>query len=178
MAPIVRLRAPRPADIAARAALGRSPAILRMFGHDGPTNTTMTTTDAQGWFDRLSAHPHAWVIESDDALAGELRLDGLDPADRRARLALGLFSDRDLGRGIGPRAIAQALDHAFGPLGLHRVDLRVLAFNTRAIRCYTACGFRHEGTLRENAWIDGAWHDDLIMGLLAHDPRPHPSTFD
>ncbi len=172
----VRLRAPRPADIAARAALGRSPGILRMYGHDGPTNTTMSLADAQDWFDRLSAHPHAWVIESDGALAGELRLDGLDPTDRHARLALGLFSDRDLGRGIGRRAIAQALDHAFGPLGLHRVDLRVLAFNSRAIRCYTACGFRHEGTLRDNAWIDGTWHDDWIMGLLAHDPRPDPST--
>jgi RimJ/RimL family protein N-acetyltransferase len=138
----------------------------------------MSLSDAQVWFDRLSAHPHAWVIESDGALTGELRLDSLDTTDRHARLALGLFADSHLGRGIGRRAIAQALDHAFGPLGLHRVDLRVLAFNTRAIRCYTACGFRHEGTLRENAWIDGAWHDDLIMGLLAHDPRPHPSTFD
>ena len=30
---------------------------------------------------------------------------------------------------------------AFGILGLHRIDLRVLAYNTRAISCYRRCGF-------------------------------------
>jgi RimJ/RimL family protein N-acetyltransferase len=56
-------------------------------------------------------------------------------------------------------------------LGLHRLSVRVLAFNGRAIRAYQKCGFRIEGRERESAWIDGTWHDDLIMGLLADDAR-------
>jgi RimJ/RimL family protein N-acetyltransferase len=30
-------------------------------------------------------------------------------------------------------------------LGVHRVELQVLASNSRAINCYLACGFRREG---------------------------------
>ncbi|WP_051928544.1 GNAT family N-acetyltransferase [Palleronia rufa] len=53
-------------------------------------------------------------------------------------------------------------------MALHRVDLRVRAFNARAIRCYLSCGFRHEGVGREAALIDGEGHDDWIMGVLDH----------
>ncbi|SFC50117.1 GNAT family N-acetyltransferase [Tropicimonas isoalkanivorans] len=60
-------------------------------------------------------------------------------------------------------------------MGLHRVDLRVLSFNTRAIACYRACGFVHEGTEREAAFIDGEWHDDWIMGILSHEHARAPS---
>ena len=48
-----------------------------------------------------------------------------------------------------------ALDHAFGPLRLHRVSLRVLASNERAVKCYRACGFAEEGREREAALSTG-----------------------
>lgn len=111
------------------------------------------------------------MIEADGALAGQVLLEGLNPHDRRARLVIGLLGDALLGRGIGRKAVGLALDQAFGPMGLHRVDLRVLAFNTRAIRCYEACGFRHEGTAREAALVGGEWHDDRIMAILEQEWR-------
>jgi [ribosomal protein S5]-alanine N-acetyltransferase len=37
----------------------------------------------------------------------------------------------------------------------------------RAIRCYAACGFRQEGVERQSAKIGDAWHDDIMMGILA-----------
>lgn len=59
-----------------------------------------------------------------------------------------------------------ALAHAFDTLGVHRISVRVLAYNTRAIRAYEKCGFMEEGRERESAWVDGAWHDDVMMGIL------------
>lgn len=64
-----------------------------------------------------------------------------------------------------------ALAYGFDGLGLHRIDLRVLAFNERAIRCYRKCGFVVEERLREPALVDSERHDDLIMGLLASEFR-------
>jgi RimJ/RimL family protein N-acetyltransferase len=58
------------------------------------------------------------------------------------------------------------LDWAFGPLGAHRVELEVLAGNERAIRCYEACGFRHEGVRREAELYPDGWKDFLQMGIL------------
>jgi RimJ/RimL family protein N-acetyltransferase len=162
----MRLRSPAPGDVAARAGLGTSSEILRMYGYLEEGSGEMSREVAAGWYDRLRDHPCAWVVEADGELAGEVRLDGIDEVDRRARLAVGLFSERFLGRGIGRRAIRQVLGHAFGPLGLHRVDLRVLSYNQRAIRCYLACGFVREGIERESAWIGGRWHDDWIMSIL------------
>ena len=48
----------------------------------------------------------------------------------------------------------------------------MLAFNTRAIRCYLACGFRQEGVRREAELYPDGRKDLIIMGLL----RPEYET--
>ena len=58
------------------------------------------------------------------------------------------------------------LQYGFEVVGLHRIDLRVLAYNERAIACYRRCGFVEEGRERDAALIDGEWHDDVIMAVL------------
>jgi RimJ/RimL family protein N-acetyltransferase len=56
---------------------------------------------------------------------------------------------------------------AFDVLGAHRVELEVLAGNTRAIGCYLACGFRHEGIRREAELYPDGWKDFIQMGVLS-----------
>jgi len=55
---------------------------------------------------------------------------------------------------------------AFATLRLHRISVRVVDYNVRAIRAYEKCGFAVEGRDREAALVDGTWHDDVIMGIL------------
>jgi RimJ/RimL family protein N-acetyltransferase len=126
----------------------------------------------------VQAHPCAWIIEHEH-LIGDIRLDNINDQDRRASLAIGIADPAALGQGLGTEAIGLVAAHAFGPMVLHRLTVRVLAFNERAIRAYQKCGFRVEGRERESACIDGAWHDDVIMGLLASEvppPAQVPST--
>jgi len=52
-------------------------------------------------------------------------------------------------------------------MNLHRVDLRVLAFNDGAIASYRKCGFVQEGCERNSCWLDGQWYDETIMAVLA-----------
>ena len=163
----VLLRPPCPADVAGPMALGRDPDITRLFGVDPTSLPPLTEAAAARWVEGLPRHPHAWVVEHGGRLLGEVRLDGLDQHDRRARLAVGFYDPARLGMGLGRDTVRLVLAHAFGTLGLHRVGLRVAAANTRAIRCYRACGFVVEGREREAFPLDGAWHDDLIMGVLA-----------
>jgi RimJ/RimL family protein N-acetyltransferase len=142
-----------------------------MYGFVSDTPAAMTRDRAERWLKDNQNHPNAWIIEEDGKLVGGVGLNNLNEADRRARLAIGLFNERHLGRGMGRKAIDLVLLQAFGPLGLHRVDLRVLSFNIRAIRCYEACGFRLEGIERESALVGGEWHDDWIMAILEQDFR-------
>jgi RimJ/RimL family protein N-acetyltransferase len=44
-----------------------------------------------------------------------------------------------------------------------------LAYNKRAIAVYEENGFVQDGVLRENAFINNEWHDDIIMSILCHE---------
>jgi RimJ/RimL family protein N-acetyltransferase len=113
------------------------------------------TDAAKRWVQRLLDHDHAWIIEA-GSLIGGLRLDRVDLRDRRANLAIGIEDVSQLGKGLGSEAITLALGFAFDVLKLHRVSVRVVDYNLRAIRAYRKCGFVIEGREREAAFR--RWH--------------------
>lgn len=71
--------------------------------------------------------------------------------------------------GNGTEALRLALRYAFHELALHKVYLRVLEYNARAVRTYEKCGFRAEGILREEMKVNGQWHHLIYMGVLAEE---------
>jgi RimJ/RimL family protein N-acetyltransferase len=75
------------------------------------------------------------------------------------------------GQGYGSEAIRLFLRYLFEEKGLHKVSLTVSDFNTRAIRAYEKCGFRHDGALRDEALVDGVYVDHLVMSLLEDEYR-------
>lgn len=175
LSPNLTLRPALAADVDLRLALGPEPEEnLRLYGVE-PSGAAFEREDAERWVKALIEHPHAWIIAG-PSLLGAIRLDRVDLVERRASLAIGLLRLADQGRGIGTEAVRRVLAHGFDELGLHRVSLRVLADNLRAIRCYEKCGFQLEGRERETVFLDGAWRDDLIMGLLSREFRREAAT--
>ena len=167
----VTLRAVQPEDEQARLSLGWHAAIQRNYAQLAQTRE-MTPAEARARYvqqQARSADPSRryWAIEAEGHLVGGAGLDALKEADRKAHFVIGMFAPGHMGRGLGTEATRLVLDHAFGSMNLHRVDLRVLAFNDGAIASYRKCGFVQEGRERESCWLDGQWHDDIIMGLLA-----------
>ena len=108
---------------------------------------------------------YPWSAEHDGRCVGSARLM-VDADQHRAEYSVGLFVPTLRGRGLGREITRLVLDWAFGPLGAHRVELEVLADNDQAIRCYEACGFRHEGVRRETELYPDGWKDFLHMGIL------------
>lgn len=51
----------------------------------------------------------------------------------------------------------------------HRIELKVLDYNKRGIRCYEKCGFKIDGILRENAFIEGKYCSDIVMSILDYE---------
>lgn len=145
----------------------QDPEIVRMYGGDAMEVHTRSEADAEAWLSALTEHPAAWVIEVAGRCVGSVRLDDIDGHDARARYAVGIDVPDLLGQGLGTEVTQLVVGHAFGSLGLHRVALRVLSYNERAIRCYEKCGFQREGRERESAFVDGVYYDDVIMGVLA-----------
>lgn len=166
------LRRPRPSDIDDRTALGRDPGIYRMLGADVSGLPSFTRENAVMWHDSIATHPAAWVIEGEGRAIGEILITNPVDTDLRASLAIGILDPAMLGKGLGTEAISAVAGFCFGDLGLHRLSIRVLAYNERAIRSYEKVGFVREGVERESARIGDCFEDDVLMGLLARDFRP------
>ncbi|MGB9756957.1 MAG: GNAT family N-acetyltransferase [Candidatus Bipolaricaulaceae bacterium] len=100
---------------------------------------------------------------------GNVGLHRLDLKNRTAVLGIVIGEKGFWGKGYGREAIRVLLRYAFFEIGLHRVELETFAFNERALRCYEAVGFKRVGVRREAFFREGAFHDVILMDLLAEE---------
>jgi ribosomal-protein-alanine N-acetyltransferase len=109
------------------------------------------------------------AIRVDGRLAGQVTLDNIVRGAMRSA-HLGYWIDQSVsGRGMATLAVALICDHAFGEVGLHRLQADIRPENVRSQRLVERLGFRQEGLLRRYLDIDGDWRDHLTYALLAED---------
>lgn len=118
------------------------------------------------WLEQRSTEPNGllFIIADlhDDATLGFLQISNLDPVDRHADLGICLLNDAR-GHGRGGEAIALASDHLRDGWELRKLSLRLRADNAAALRCYEKAGFEHCGLLKQHVYIEGRWHDIVLM---------------
>src|SRR5215469_4448282 len=109
------------------------------------------------------------VVELDNGeLAGEALLWATDAHNRMAHLGLSL-RPAFRGRGLGTDVVRALCGYGFAIRGLHRLQVDTLASNTAMIRAAERSGFACEGELRQAAWVNGEFADEVVLGLLAAD---------
>ena len=113
----------------------------------------------------------AIVERASDTFVGVCGLHGIDSRNRRAELGLAIGEKSHWSRGIGAEATQLLVRYAFESLNLHRVYLTVFVANERAHKLYQRLGFKDEGVLRDDAFVDGKYHDIARMGMLEHEWR-------
>jgi ribosomal-protein-alanine N-acetyltransferase len=110
-----------------------------------------------------------FAIRVDGRLAGQVTLDNVVRGALRSG-SLGYWVDRAVaGRGMASLAVALLCDHAFGDVGLHRVQADIRPENGPSRRLVERLGFSEEGLLRRYLDIDDAWRDHVAYALLADD---------
>ena len=108
-----------------------------------------------------------FVIADRESMAylGQCDLMMVDNVARKAEIAVVLLPEAR-GRGVATEGLSLLLSYAFDTMNLNRVWLRCAAENARALALYERLGFRREGLLREELFIDGRAQDAVVMGLL------------
>jgi RimJ/RimL family protein N-acetyltransferase len=122
------------------------------------------------WLDEQHASQKDYLFaircNDDNLLIGYVNLDGILWSHRNCWLAIGLGDRANWGKGYGREAMELALKFAFDELNLHRVQLTVFSYNTRAIALYQKLGFTREGVFREHLRREGQYFDMILFGLL------------
>jgi len=81
---------------------------------------------------------------------------------------LGYYAhEKHAGQGLMREALEQVLDHAFGPLGLHRVEANIQPGNAPSIALARGAGFRLEGFSPRYLLIGGQWRDHERYAITA-----------
>ncbi len=106
-------------------------------------------------------------LQQDDRLIGNCGLLNVDHINQKAEMGIFVGERELLNQGYGREAVMLLLDYGFNVLNLNNIYLRPYSFNTRAIRCYEACGFKQAGRLREAKIINGHKYDELLLDILA-----------
>ncbi|WP_373292754.1 GNAT family N-acetyltransferase [Mangrovihabitans endophyticus] len=121
---------------------------------------------------RGESMPFAVCLRTDDGrenLVGHINLGNIVRRAFSSAYAGYWIDSRVAGRGIMPTALALAVDHAFGPGGLHRVEVNIRPENRPSRRVVEKLGFREEAYHPRYMHIDGAWRDHLGYAMTSEE---------
>lgn len=167
----VRLRPPERAEVPLYTRWMMNPALREYV-----TVRYISLALEETWFERiLEAMRHQpptemhFVIEvrDDSTPIGMCGLHRLDWVNRNAEFGIVIGEPDYWGKGYGTDATRTLVDIGFTWFALHRIYLRVIEDNIRAIRAYERAGFKHEGVEREAMLVQGTYKNLLLMSLLA-----------
>lgn len=110
-----------------------------------------------------------FVIEVDGEYTGQLTIGNVQRGAVRCAW-IGYWVDKEwTGRGVATAAVALGVDHAFGPVGLHRLEATVQPANVASRTVLTNVGFRHEGVLQRYMDVNGRWRDHDLFALTTEE---------
>lgn len=109
-----------------------------------------------------------WMIELDNGTTlGMIILNELDWKNRTAFLSYKSNPfEKNRIKGDMKDAIYAVLSYAFNEMGMHRIEASILDYNIFSIKLIKSMGFMEEGVWRKKIFKRGAWHDEIVFGLL------------
>ncbi|MDL2076359.1 GNAT family protein [Streptomyces sp. GXMU-J15] len=158
---VVRLRPTTLRDVPALAAIRATPEVRARWRGSEDLESEIRA-------DLAHAGTNSFTIFEGERIVGMIQWHSEDEPDYR-HAGMDLFLDPAVhGRGVGTDAIRTLACHLVDDLHYHRLVIDPAADNAAAIRCYEKVGFKPVGIMRQyERGADGAWHDGLLMDLLA-----------
>ena len=106
------------------------------------------------------------ICTGEDAPIGSVYLRDIDRLNRKAEYGIFIGEEAALGKGYGTAAAKLMLRYGFEQLSMHKIFLRVLADNARAIASYEKAGFEREAYLKDEVFLDGKFCDIVFMAMI------------
>jgi len=144
--------------------------IQREISDEEKVNLKVSISDMDNMSERHRYPPNTptemnFVIEVEDKIIGELKLNNIRWFNRKAELSL-LIAPEYQKKGYGTDVIKTLINYTFNSMNLHRLEAEVIEFNEASIKLIEKLGFIKEGTLREAKYSNGSYYDIYRYGLL------------
>ena len=110
-----------------------------------------------------------WVVTYGGEFVGQLTIGSITWGSARSGQVGYWIDEAYAGKGITPTALAMAVDHCFGVIGLHRLEASIRPENHPSRRVVEKLGFREEGVRVRQLHINGAWRDHLAYAITSED---------
>ncbi|MBU5425583.1 GNAT family N-acetyltransferase [Tissierella pigra] len=106
------------------------------------------------------------IAEIENEIAGSLNYSGRARQRTKHTGEFGIsVAKRYWGLGIGKELIKYMIDWAEKGNVVRKINLRVREDNETAINLYTKLGFKKEGIISREFYIDGKYYSSIFMGL-------------
>jgi len=129
----------------------------------------LTREMEEDWFNSLKDRENDIIFAiliNQNQLIGNCSIMNIIWKERVGTCGIFIGDKQEQGKGYGTEALKLLLDYGFNTLNLNRIDLKVNDFNLKAIKCYKNLGFIEEGRMREATFVNGKYHDQIIMSML------------
>lgn len=100
---------------------------------------------------------------------GNVELSHINHHSGNAEFGIAIFEKDYWSDGYGTEAAEMIIRYGFEQLNLHRISSFAHAFNERSLRMHRKVGFKEEGRRRKAYYRNGAYHDEVVFGLLKGD---------
>ena len=137
----------------------------------------MTLENEEQWYENAINKQNAvyfaifLINEDKDHLIGNCSVQ-IDWKNKLGHLGITIGEKEYWGKGYGTEAMQLLVNYCFQSLNIHKIELNVFNFNTRAIKSYTKIGFKKEGHSRKSHYVNGKYVDLIAMGILKDEWKP------
>ena len=144
------------------------PAVRGPLGLADPTNRAQAEETVEDWVERDDSANLLVCLPPEESDADPTPIGTVNAweLDRpRGKVSYWLLPEYH-GEGYATEAMTLFLDHLFDARAVRGVEAHVFAHNDPSRTLLDRLGFTLEGTLRQNNFVEGAYRDEYVYGLL------------
>ncbi len=136
----------------------------------------LTEKQEEEWFDNLAKSSNDVILAvetiADGKFIGTMGLNRINWKDGTAVTGALIGEKERQNQGFGTDAKMTLLNYAFNTLNLRKVCSSVKAFNGRSLNYNKRCGYQEEGRRAKQFFVDGAYHDEILLAVFREDWLP------
>ena len=129
-------------------------------------------TKQEQWYEDLTQDYNEIMFSIEinhNQLIGCCGLCYIDWHVREAEVSIYIGSSKHQNKGYATDALFTLVDYGFQEVNLHRIWAEIYEFNIPSIKLFEKVGFKREGQLRENYFVDGRYWDSYRYSILENE---------